>query len=475
MPDPKSHQLNVEDLNFLNLAAVNNLYSRVVLEDTSSLEDPGYSTAALPYLPMTITVPDQLGNELSFTLLINPENMNHGKSNAAYYSYTRKGYVTQLWGPNQDLITATGKSAAFYIGNEGLTNKEQRSSLGFHNFISMVAAYRNNGYQILDIVELQSRYIRVINIVPGIKLYYDGQEYLGHFNNFTIDDVAETPFIFNYNFEFVVSSLSPDYSEIRGHFLPLNYQKNLTPERIKLIEEIEDAITPKEIFVQPVEVYDEVDYAPNSYALGSLIGRIDQYDEFIMKYAKEFRVSPNFIKSIMAQETRGIPNLTSTKGAAGLMQIMPPTARTIAARLGETYSDEARYDPETSIRWGTKLLSELLNHYKGNEILAAAAYNAGQTAVDKYKGVPPFPETQAYVYGDPNNTNNKGFLYYEAALEQQTSAQPPTVVKETTDQIVADQKERNANPTPKLKWEADYQQATGVPPSDLPQGSADGQ
>ena len=199
MADPKAHQLNVEDLDFLNTATVNNLYSRVILENLSSTditslnqtEDPGISTAAIPYLPMTITVPDTKGNELSFTMLINPENMNHGKTNATYYNYTRKGYITQLWGPNQDLITATGKSAAFYIEGQGLTDIGQRKSLGFHNFMSLVAAYRNNGYQILDIMNLQSFYIRVINTVPGIRLTYDGQEYLGHFNNFTIDDLAE--------------------------------------------------------------------------------------------------------------------------------------------------------------------------------------------------------------------------------------------------------------------------------------------
>ena len=475
MPDPRSHQFNVEDLDFLNTATINNFYSQVYLENLSSTditslsqtEDPGISTAAIPYLPMTITVPDTQGNGLTFTMLINPENMNHGKTNATYYSYTRKGYVTQLWGPNQDLITATGKSAAFYIEGQGLTDIGQRKSLGFHNFMSLVAAYRNNGYQIIDKIELQSFYVRVINTVPGIRLTYDGQEYLGHFNNFTLDDLAESPFIFGYNFEFVVSSLSSDYTYIRGHFLPLNYEKNLTPAaKAKLIDD-EKLITPDPVFVQPVELIKDTTYIPvyqGSSSIKKAMDTVANYETFINEAAKEFKVDPNLIKGLMTQESvlyallngQKPENVVSPSGAIGIMQIIPSTGAEIAGKLNESFSYDKLYDPQTNIRWGTKYLADQLAHF-GDEKLALAAYNGGPTHLENVgRNIDRMlPETQIYV---PRVEGFKG------VYSQQALVQTNTTNSVTTDQIVADQKDRNTNPTPKQKWESDYQQATGVPP-----------
>jgi len=177
--------------------------------------------AAQAILPMTIAVPGNDGLRAQITLLINPENMNHGKTNAAQTVYTRNGWIPQLWGDNQDMLTATGKSAMFMVSGEGAAELLKKYSFGFLNFMALVSAYKNNGYRMNDQTDPQAA-TRVIDLVQGVELSYDGQIFMGHFNNFTIDETAESPFIFSYNFEFVCSSLSTNYNYIRGHFRPLD-------------------------------------------------------------------------------------------------------------------------------------------------------------------------------------------------------------------------------------------------------------
>jgi len=98
---------------------------------------------------------------------------------------------------------------------------------------------------------------------------------------------------------------------------------------------------------------------------------------------------PNaFVASVAKVESAMKPNAVSPKGAIGIMQLMPSTAKALSA-------DPA--DPEQNIDAGTRLLRELLLKYSGDVAKALAAYNAGEGAVDKYQGVPPYRETQTYV------------------------------------------------------------------------------
>jgi len=185
-------------------------------------QDPYLTGASTACLPMTFRIIDKTGSvALEFTLLVNPSSMNHGKTSTVGASYTREGYITQMWGPNQDLITASGSSAAFMVAGIGLTAVGRRRSFGFLNFTTLLATYRNNGYLLGD-PTLESGLTRVVNLVTGVELTYDNQSYMGHFSNFTIDENADSPFRFNYNFDFVVSMLSKNYNEVRGHFASID-------------------------------------------------------------------------------------------------------------------------------------------------------------------------------------------------------------------------------------------------------------
>lgn len=113
------------------------------------------------------------------------------------------------------------------------------------------------------------------------------------------------------------------------------------------------------------------------------------FEAIIKQAAITYELPEKLIKSIIKHESNFKSNALSKAGASGLMQLMPATAR----GLGVT----SIFDPEQNIMGGSKYLRNMLDKYKGNLDLALAAYNAGPGNVDKYGGIPPFKETQAYV------------------------------------------------------------------------------
>lgn len=113
------------------------------------------------------------------------------------------------------------------------------------------------------------------------------------------------------------------------------------------------------------------------------------YDNLIRNSANEHRVDHALIKAIIHAESAFNPYARSIKGARGLMQLLPTTA----AMYGVTNL----YDPQQNIDAGVQHLKYLLKKYSNNSRLAVAAYNAGETAVRRYGGVPPYKETRTYV------------------------------------------------------------------------------
>jgi soluble lytic murein transglycosylase-like protein len=112
-------------------------------------------------------------------------------------------------------------------------------------------------------------------------------------------------------------------------------------------------------------------------------------DRAVERIAAEHALSPELIHSVIKVESNYNPYAVSSKGALGLMQLIPSTAR----RFG--VSDV--FDPVENIQGGARYLSYLLGLFRGDYSLALAAYNAGESAVARYGGVPPYPETRNYV------------------------------------------------------------------------------
>jgi soluble lytic murein transglycosylase-like protein len=115
----------------------------------------------------------------------------------------------------------------------------------------------------------------------------------------------------------------------------------------------------------------------------------EKYDREIKDTARRYKVDPALVKAVIHAESRFNPDARSRRGAIGLMQLMPSTAKLLGV------SDPRRVTD--NIEGGVKYLAKLLKLFKGNLNHCIAAYNAGEGAVVRYGGVPPYRETRAYV------------------------------------------------------------------------------
>ena len=132
------------------------------------------------------------------------------------------------------------------------------------------------------------------------------------------------------------------------------------------------------------------------------------FDSIIRQAAQQHGVSEGLIKAVMHTESGFNVNARSPVGAQGLMQLMPATAR--------RFNVSNAYDPHQNIMAGAKYLAWLLNRFNGNTSLALAGYNAGEGNVAKYKGIPPFRETQDYV----RRVNSRFQNLYSSGLSNST-------------------------------------------------------
>ena len=111
--------------------------------------------------------------------------------------------------------------------------------------------------------------------------------------------------------------------------------------------------------------------------------------DLVLKLSPEYGVYPRLAMAIIRAESNFNPGAVSPKNAQGLMQLIPETA--------ERFNVRKPFDPEQNIRGGLSYLRWLLAYFKGDVSLVAAAYNAGEGAVNRYAGIPPYAETQGYV------------------------------------------------------------------------------
>ena len=121
----------------------------------------------------------------------------------------------------------------------------------------------------------------------------------------------------------------------------------------------------------------------------SSMERLDKFEPITAEASKKFGVSQNLIKAIILAESAGNEKAVSKAGAKGLMQLMDGTASTLGVHNS--------FNAKENIMGGSSYISQMLSRYKGDVKLALAAYNAGPGNVDKFKGIPPFDETKAYV------------------------------------------------------------------------------
>lgn len=114
-----------------------------------------------------------------------------------------------------------------------------------------------------------------------------------------------------------------------------------------------------------------------------------EYDQIIATCASKYGVNQSLIKAVIHAESGYNPNAVSRKGASGLMQLMPGTARSLKVSNS--------FDPKDNVEGGVKYLRFLLDTFRGDVSLAVAAYNAGLNKVARYGGIPPYNETRTYV------------------------------------------------------------------------------
>lgn len=139
---------------------------------------------------------------------------------------------------------------------------------------------------------------------------------------------------------------------------------------------------------------------------------ISTYDQIIQRVARKYSIESDLIHSIIRVESNYNAAAVSPKGAVGLMQLMPETAR--------EYGVNNIYDPGENIEGGVRYLKDLIKAFDGKTDLVLAAYNAGQEAIKKYGGIPPYAETIKYIQKIKQSGYDKKFIRRRTVIYQFT-------------------------------------------------------
>ena len=161
----------------------------------------------------------------------------------------------------------------------------------------------------------------------------------------------------------------------------------LVPESEPAVQRVEvaSALLEVEVISAGVEIISEISSAPDGVVTHESI----PFHGIIVQAAGRYEVDPHLIRAIIFAESGYNPRAKSKKGARGLMQLMPSTAKSLGV--------EDSFDPEENIDGGVRYFRSLLDRFGGDVQLALAAYNAGSRHVRNYEGIPPFRATQLYV------------------------------------------------------------------------------
>jgi len=145
----------------------------------------------------------------------------------------------------------------------------------------------------------------------------------------------------------------------------------------------------REVVVRPREVEARV-HEPLSAVANTATEFTTNFAKTIDQIAFTYRVEASLVHSVIRAESNYNALALSNKGAMGMMQLIPATARRFGVRNP--------FDPRENVEGGVRYLRFLLDYFKNDYPKAIAAYNAGEAAVDRYGGIPPYPETRNYVY-----------------------------------------------------------------------------
>jgi hypothetical protein len=187
-----------------------------------------------------------------------------------------------------------------------------------------------------------------------------------------------------------------------------------------------------DVATSDIESFEPV--APEPEPLDTPVPKTQDLNAIISSASARSQVDADFIASVIRAESANNPRAISGKGAQGLMQLMPETAR----NLGVVDS----FDPADNVGGGVRYLRELLLRYNGDLIKTLAAYNAGPQRVQQYKGIPPYRETRAYITRVILDYNSKKTAKHKVQAKPALLSSSPEHCPAKTGQS------RNGNPRP---------------------------